>query len=277
MKVALIDGDAIIYILAWQFKDQVPHGDGYDNMLMTVDQFITGIQSATECNHYLGALGHQEVPCFRYEIAKYKPYKATRRDKDEWVLLWEPVIRQRLADVWKFITYPKLEADDIISIAAEWYKTTGSNFVVCSPDKDLRQIAGRHFDYKKTEFHEISPLQAQYNFAYQMLVGDDSDNVAGLPGIGEKKATAALDEVDTTVEFYEQRVRNMYNKYFGNYYGNVIFEENKSVLGLVKTTHPQYVKSMAEGLVSMEQYKPYSTNNMNAITDDLEGLGWGTD
>lgn len=237
MRTALIDGDSILYILAWTHKDT----DDEPLLTEAVDQFVRSILLATNSQQYIGALGHPTVKCFRYEAAKYKPYKANRKEKDEHMVRLEPIIQARLRGHWGFISYPGLEADDIVSLAAEMYP----DVVICSPDKDLRQIPGTHYDYKKSEFAEIAPNQADYLFNYQMLVGDVTDNVAGLPGIGPKKAEEALNKTDLTVSFYEQTVREMYSKYFGNYYGNVIFEENKKVLGLLNKEgfpHPEYLE-----------------------------------
>lgn len=237
MKIALIDGDSIIYILAWQFKDRDADEQAVQEMMSAVDQFVMGIFTAVDAKQYLGALGHVTFRSFRYEIALYKPYKGTRREKDEWVVRWEECIRLRLITEWHFVTVPFMEADDIISLAAH---TTTCIPIICSPDKDLWQIPGSHFDYKKGEFADVTKHQADYFFAYQMLVGDDSDNVAGLPGFGPKKAKEKLDAVDTSMDFYEKVVLNLYQKYFGDYYGNIIFEENKSVLGLLKEGHAYY-------------------------------------
>lgn len=246
MKTALIDGDSIIYILAWTHKEFYPDSPGevdYTAVIQdAVDQFVIGILAAANTSKYLGALGDQTQKSFRYEWAKYKPYKGTRKPKDEWVIRWEQIIRERLITEWKFCTVPGLEADDIVGLMHGHYFP---ECIVCSPDKDLRQLPGSHFDYKKTEFLEITELEADYNFAYQMLVGDDTDNVAGLPGIGEKKAKDILSTVDLSQEFYIQKVRSLYRKYFGEHYGVIIFEENLAVLGLITSKHehsdPRYL------------------------------------
>lgn len=241
-KLALIDGDSIIYILAWQFKDREADETTTLEVMGAVDQFVLGILTAVDANRYIGALGHSTFRSFRYEIALYKPYKGTRRPKDEWVIRWEECIRMRLITEWYFLTLPFMEADDIISIAA--HLVTDCVPVVCSPDKDLWQIPGAHFDYKKGDFADVTKQQADYFFAYQMLIGDDSDNVAGLPGFGPKKAKEKLDVVDLSMEFYEKVVLDLYQKYFGDYYGKIIFDENKAVLGLLKEGHAHYNKML---------------------------------
>jgi hypothetical protein len=213
MSVALIDGDSIIYILAWTNKEC----EDEDLIKGQVDQLVLGVLHTVNKDSYVGALGNSETRCFRYNVAKYKPYKGTRAEKQEWVIKWEKVIRDRLFEEWKFISVPGLEADDIVSIAAHHY----DDYIICSPDKDLTQIPGPHFDYKKQEFSDITPEQAEYFFYYQMLVGDQTDNIAGIPGLGPKKAPLKLQGED----FLDHAVRKAYQEYFGDYYGNVIFED----------------------------------------------------
>lgn len=239
--VALIDADSIVYILAWKFKDQSPYDtNDYMQVQGQVDQFIIGILQAVDAESYVGALGHKQ-PCFRYNIAKYKPYKGTRKEKDPWVVAWEPVIRNRLFNTWGFISIAGFEADDIVSLGTHIWP----NYVICSPDKDLKQLPGTHFDYKKGQIVDISVRQADYLFWYQMLVGDVTDNVAGLPGYGPKKAEEKLLKAHPE-EFLSHIVRNEYVKYFGNYYGDIIFRENIEVLQLVYPLHSMYDTSLTE-------------------------------
>lgn len=255
MKTALIDGDSIIYILAWTNKDI------FEELALraAVDEMVKGILLSTESTKYIGALGHKEHKSFRYDLAKYKPYKATRGEKPEHVILMEPIIIDQLVNQWGFITVPHLEADDIVSIAAEANRRSDSfPSVICSPDKDLKQISGEHFDYKKGEFATVDVNQAQYLFALQMLMGDTTDNVAGLPGIGPKKAEAALLEADNVNKFYIQVAREMYHKYFGYYYGNIIFEENLKVLGLLTPASNWYpdIQKITDTIMSAVKQRP---------------------
>lgn len=244
MKTALIDGDSLIYILAWQFRE-LPLGEAeaenLDIVCGTVDQMLIGIFQATNATHYLGAIGKPNDKCFRYSIAKHKPYKGTRsKEPEEWVVRFKPGIVQHLRESWKFCWFEGLEADDLVSLTAEQHVLVGRDFVVCSPDKDLRQIAGTHYDYKKQDFADVDDRQADRNFWMQMLTGDDSDNIAGVPGIGPKKAGEKLDKADHDNVFYEQVVRAEYIKYFDDYYGMQIYDATHACLSLVTTNHHYY-------------------------------------
>lgn len=240
-KLAIIDADSIVYIIAWQYRlneerDVYPEDEIVQG---AVDQFMIGILQATQATHYITAIGCSTGKCFRYDIAKYSPYKKGRREKDPWVKKWEPIIRYRLVTDWAAQMQEELEADDIVALAY-WASKDFYETVICSPDKDLRQLPGMHFDYRKTDFAEISEEDANRNLWYQMLVGDSTDGVSGLPGVGPKKATEKLDAAKASQMFYEQIVRSEYFKYFGDYYGTLIFNENFAVLSLMSPRHLFY-------------------------------------
>lgn len=266
MKVALVDGDSIIYILAWQFRD-LPVENETENLEVVcgaVDQMLIGIFQATNATHYLGAIGDSTgAKCFRYAVAKHKPYKGTRsKEPEEWVKRFKPAIMLHLRESWRFISDPILEADDIVSLMAEsmWafkqcisagLAETPCPYVVCSPDKDLRQIPGTHYDYKKQDFADVDGKQANRNFWMQMLTGDDTDNIAGVPGIGPKKAMEKLDKADQDNMFYEQVVRAEYLKYFDDHYGMEIYGATHACLSLMTTEHMFYDDYMTALMIAV--------------------------
>jgi 5'-3' exonuclease len=92
-----------------------------------------------------------------------------------------------------------LEADDLIPI---WINNTDrDSCIICSIDKDLRQIEGSHFDYYKVKTGKLDEYgneikdyrgwsyttkQEGYDlFLKQMLIGDVSDNIKGVKGVGK--------------------------------------------------------------------------------------------
>lgn len=298
MTTALIDGDSIYYILAWQFRDrmerlltgEISPDEANREMCGAVDQFVIGILQACGATHYLGAIGDKEK-CFRYNVAKFKPYKGGRKPPEPWLQLWKPVIEARLREEWGFISVPGLEADDIIAMAWEQFKITEhhdyvgndpvptykvrietNHTIICTPDKDLRQLPGRFFDYKKLDFADVDQDQADYNFAFQMIAGDSTDGVAGIPGAGEKKAKDKLKEAKEAGQFYDQVVHSMYFKHFGDHYGRIIYNENAAVLGLVTSKHPYYDEYEATFTLLPV---PEGVGPGQATLDTLKSLGWG--
>ena len=82
---------------------------------------------------------------------------------------------------------PTLEADDALGI----YATKESGHVICSPDKDMRQIPGELYDFTQ-EVSTITPEMGYRWHLIQTMAGDQTDGYAGVPGIGVKRAAALL-------------------------------------------------------------------------------------
>lgn len=143
---------------------------------------------------------------FRKNLSK--TYKANRK-KNDYVWLLREHYRNNGANFSS-----TLEADDLISIRARQLGV--DNYVVVSIDKDLKQIGGHYWSYytqksfdffgdpvlneygdQTTEFKQkevefIEPIEAEKIFWTSMLVGDASDNIKGVKGIGSKGAEKLL-------------------------------------------------------------------------------------
>ena len=70
--------------------------------------------------------------------------------------------------------------------------TADTSAVCCSIDKDLLQLPGRHYNFVAKEETVVTPKEAVINFYGQVLSGDPTDNVLGLPGVGPVRARRAL-------------------------------------------------------------------------------------
>jgi 5'-3' exonuclease len=98
---------------------------------------------------------------------------------------------------------PTLEADDALGIYATQYPDN----VLCSPDKDMRQIPGRLFDMKESHF--ITREEGDRWHFIQTLAGDQTDGYAGVPGYGIKTAAKLFEKEgyfwDTIVGAFESK------------------------------------------------------------------------
>ena len=90
---------------------------------------------------------------------------------------------------------PTLEADDAIGI----YATKDPGHIICSPDKDMRQIPGDLYNLSDGVVH-ITKEEGERWHRVQTMSGDQTDGYAGVPGIGIKRAEALLDEKGDTWE-----------------------------------------------------------------------------
>jgi hypothetical protein len=101
----------------------------------------------------------------------------------------------KLKEDYQVIVLPTLEADDALGIWA----TKESGHIICSPDKDMRQIPGSLFDLS-TGVVEITPEEGRQWHLIQTLAGDQTDGYAGVPGIGIKRAMTLFDKEGYTWE-----------------------------------------------------------------------------
>ena len=94
----------------------------------------------------------------------------------------------RLKTEYDVVIMPTLEADDALGI----YATQNPGNVICSPDKDMRQIPGKLFDM--SEMMNVEEDEGAKWHLVQTLAGDQTDGYAGCPGIGVKRAITLFEE-----------------------------------------------------------------------------------
>ena len=266
--IALIDADSIVYIVAWKYKEY--QDIAVDEVLRNCDEFVNAILKSVNATHYLGSFSDSHN--FRHRIYKYAPYKGTRKEKEPWLVFWEPIIKDHFTEKWGFVIPEDIEADDVISAAAVMLE---GPVTVCSPDKDMRQIAGIHFDYRKpSEGTKVVDMeQAELNFWMQVIMGDATDNIKGVPGLGEVKVAAMFKGQE--VLFYSTIARSAYVKYFGDHYGDLIFQQTVNTVKLLGQHHSEYPTYCAQLKLIMQTY----VKEIQAPVDTLDGtrlaeLGW---
>ena len=157
---------------------------------------------------------------FRASLAFDKVYKGNRKkDYDDYEDKYKDIetCMKYINDNFVTLVYKDLEADDIVAALQ------CENTYIISKDKDLKQVPGFHYDFDTNKIFEISKDQALYNLAYQLLAGDSTDNISGLPGCGPKGAIQALSGVKPTS--YLKKVLHEYQLKFGVFEGTDMFAE----------------------------------------------------
>lgn len=158
-----------------------------------LDGYVRDITNATQCSQLIGFI---ESPhgknIFRAHVATTKPYKSGRkgRDKPPFVNEVKAMAKSKYGFQYCF-TY---EAEDAMLITAN--KIGINRVVMCSVDKDTKQQHGLFYDYFKKDFITITPEQAHYNLWHQVCMGDTTDSIVALPGVGSKKAEDILEGID---------------------------------------------------------------------------------
>ena len=157
------------------------------------------------------------APTFRHR--EYADYKGTRKPMPEELREQVPVIKELLAAMEiPIITMEGYEADDIIGTVAKRYQQDGYEVSIVSGDRDLLQLADAHIKIllPKTSKGETTvytyypdDVMAQYGVTpagiieMKALMGDTSDNIPGLDGVGEKTATAIIAQYGTIENAHE--------------------------------------------------------------------------
>lgn len=189
---ALIDGDSIVYRIAFAAKDDPPNKAKATMQEYIVDSILMVLDDVKEYHIWISGDTN-----FRNEIAVTKPYKGNRDGMvrpDHWAYLREAMIKE-----WEATVTEGEEADDAIAIEA----TQHGNSIICSIDKDFLQVPGEHFNYVKGIRFRVEPLEGLRNFYTQILTGDRVDNVEGVYGIGPVKAAKLLANCTTEQEMYQ--------------------------------------------------------------------------
>lgn len=141
-------------------------------------------------------------PTFRSDL--YPDYKAHRPPPPDDLIDQFP----RIADMVEAFNVPVLakpgfEADDMLATAARAGRERGCDVLLATMDKDCRQLIGdrvRMYNLRKREFFDAASLQAVWGVKpeqvvdFQALVGDSTDNVPGVPGVGPKTAAKLLND-----------------------------------------------------------------------------------
>jgi 5'-3' exonuclease len=227
-KVLLIDADSLIYYEA--FKDQTEAA-----AFKGIDERFQIICRDNNCYNYIGFLtGGGEDKCFRYNVAKTKGYKSGR--VPEKPPLFNPV-KNYLKEKYNCEISRGLEADDCV---AYWKFNLGMEATICSPDKDVfKQMPGTHYNFKWKDWKDrgrfiITTEDEGEKFLWQqVLMGDSTDSIPGIPKVGEKTALAIL-ERDPTVR-YEYAVLNKYREVFGIAEGLIRMVETFRLVYLLRT------------------------------------------
>lgn len=188
---ALLDGDIFAFRVACTTEN-----DNEAIAVYRVNEMIENTLAEVEATEYKLFLTSPDN--FRKQI--YPEYKANRTATKPKHLQF---LRDYLVESWQGTVATGMEADDYLGIHQN------ESSIICSIDKDLLQVPGKHYNIVKKEFYEIDEETGFRNFYTQLLTGDTSDNIKGIAGIGPVKAKKALAEATNEYEMF-CIVRDMY-------------------------------------------------------------------
>lgn len=208
--VYLIDGSAYIY-RAYHAIAPLTNSDGMPTHAVFGFLNILKRMLKEKKPKYLAVAFDMRGPVFRHEM--YADYKANRPPMPDDLAVQIPYIKE-LVQAMNIPCFEKqgIEADDIIASSAKILEEQGYTVVVVSGDKDLLQLVNENtvmWDPMKDKIMDIAAVEEKYNVKPQQLLdcyalmGDSSDNVPGVPGIGPKTAEKLINQHQSLEGVYE--------------------------------------------------------------------------
>ena len=216
-KLFLIDGSALYYRSYFAFSANPLINSKGENTSATFG-FLSSLIKLIEEEKpsYLAVIFDTREPTFRHNI--YPEYKATREKMPEEMAVQFP----RLVDTLRRLNFKILEkdgyeADDIIGTLAARFASFDLNVFIVSGDKDMAQLVNDHVllynlgkANKPPEIVDKKGVKAKLGvephqvIEWLALMGDSSDNIPGIPKIGEVTASKFLNNFGSIQQLYEK-------------------------------------------------------------------------
>ena len=215
-KILLVDGHSIINRAFYGVPDLTNKSGLHTN---AVYGFLNILFKAIEEEKptHLAVAFDLSAPTFRHVM--YKEYKGTRHPMPDELREQVPVMKDLLAAMNVLIMEKEgLEADDILGTMAKNAQNESFEAVILSGDRDLLQVADEHIKIRipktkggKTEVEEYFPNDVVEKYGVtplqfidvKALMGDSSDNIPGVPKIGEKTAVSLIQQFGSIDGIYE--------------------------------------------------------------------------
>lgn len=214
-KIVLIDGHSILNRAFYGLPDLTNAEGLHTNAIYGFLTIMFKILEE-EKPEYLTVAFDVHAPTFRHEM--YDAYKGTRKPMADELRQQVPVIKEVLGAMGiKTIEQAGLEADDLLGTISRRSEERGMEVSVISGDRDLLQLATEHVkiripktkqgrteveDYYSEDVknrYQVTPLEF---IDLKALMGDTSDNIPGVPSIGEKTAAKIITEYHSIENAY---------------------------------------------------------------------------
>lgn len=215
-KIVLIDGHSILNRAFYGLPDLTNSEGLHTNAVYGFLNIMFKILEE-EKPEYLTVAFDVHAPTFRHEM--FAEYKGTRKPMAEELREQVPLMKDVLRAMGiKTIEQSGLEADDLLGTLSRRCEDKGMEVVIISGDRDLLQLATDHVeiripktkrtgteieDYYADDVKERYQVTPKEFIDVKALMGDASDNIPGVPNIGEKTATKIIVEYGSIENAYE--------------------------------------------------------------------------
>lgn len=214
-KIVLIDGHSILNRAFYGLPD-LTNSEGLHTNAVYGFLNILFRTLEEEQPQYLAVAFDVHAPTFRHQM--YADYKGTRKPMPSELREQVPMLKEvlRAMDI-ELVEKAGYEADDILGTLAERCGKKGMEVTVVSGDRDILQLASDRImirmpktvrgkttieNYHAKEVLERYQVEPKQIIELKALMGDTSDNIPGIPGVGEKTATKLIVEYGSIENAY---------------------------------------------------------------------------
>ena len=216
MKLLAIDGNSIVNRAFYGIKLLTTKDGRYTNGIVGFMNILLRLLGEEKPDAVAVAVD-LPAPTFRHKA--YDGYKGTRKGMPAELAGQMPLLKELLADLgYRMVTAEGYEADDILGTLAAAAASSGDECVIATGDRDSLQLvspttrvllASTQMGRSVTVRMDEAAVRAKYGVSPRQLIevkalmGDASDNIPGVAGIGEKTALALIAEFGTLAGVYE--------------------------------------------------------------------------
>ncbi len=216
MKLLVLDGNSILNRAFYGIKLLSTKNGFYTNAIYGFLNILSKLKEETTPDAVAIAFD-MKSPTFRHKY--YDGYKANRKGMPEELYMQFPVLKELLSHLgYKLVEKEGFEADDILGTLAQSCTNSGNTCIIATGDKDSLQLVNKNVSvritstkfgkaevvlYDEEKIYETYGIQPQQLIDVKALQGDASDNIPGVPGIGQKGALELIQKFGSIDYIYD--------------------------------------------------------------------------
>ncbi len=216
MKLLVLDGNSILNRAFYGVKLLSTKNGFYTNAIYGFLNILSKLKEEITPDAVAIAFD-MKSPTFRHKY--YDGYKAKRKGMPEELYMQFPVLKELLSHLgYKLVEKEGFEADDILGTLAQSCTNSGNTCIIATGDKDSLQLVNKNVSvrmtstkfgkaevvlYDEEKIYETYGIQPQQLIDVKALQGDASDNIPGVPGIGQKGALELIQKFGSIDYIYD--------------------------------------------------------------------------
>ncbi|WP_434311426.1 DNA polymerase I [Hominifimenecus sp. rT4P-3] len=240
---------------------------------------------------YLAVAFDRKEPTFRHQM--YEAYKGTRKPMPDALHAQVPIMKEMLTACGvAILELPGYEADDILGTLAKKSEEQGMAVTLVSGDRDLLQIATEHICIRipktkggqtVTENYFAADVKEKYGVTpeefidVKALMGDSSDNIPGVPSIGEKTATnliAAFHSIENAYAHVSEIKPPRAQKALEEHYDMAKMSKTLATICVTAPVEFSFEKASLGNLYTKEAYELMSRLELKSLLKRFDTSAW---